>query len=307
MGYDSNVKIFNNDDKSMTFHPIYNESNIYITKQNIQNMLKRGGIEDEISDLSIWQKAFVHNSYCENNDDLYTNQKFYGVLNDEDRVKNPLILPLQPESSESYEWLGDGILQAVMAHYLYNRYYDQQEGFLTKLRSKLVKTETLSKLAIALRFDKFVIMSKHIEIVCNGRRNNTILEDAFEGFIGAMMCDFGKNDKSKGFDKCYTFIVNMMEKYIDITQLIIHDDNYKDQLMRYFQKNFSGKLPRYEQKEVLIVQNENNIQTRRFHMVVYDLEGKIIGSGIQKSKRDAEQQAAKEALRQYGIMNAFVK
>ncbi len=288
-------------------YPIYNESNIYVSKENIQNMLKRGGITDEISDIDIWQKAFVHNSYCKNNDDLYKNEKFYGRLDEEDRVKNPAILPLQPESSESYEWLGDGILQAVMAHYLYNRYKSQQEGFLTKLRSKLVKTETLCKLAFALRFDKFVMMSKHIEIVCNGRRNNTIMEDAFEGFIGAMMCDFGKDDKSVGFDKCYTFIVNMMEKYIDITQLIIHDDNYKDQLMRYFHKNFGGKLPRYELKEVINVVGENNIITRRFHILVYDTEGKMIGSGIQKNKRDAEQHAAKEALKQYGITNAYVQ
>jgi ribonuclease-3 len=142
-----------------------------------------------------------------------------------------------------------------MAHYLYNRYNDQQEGFLTKLRSKLVKTETLSKLALNLRFDKFVIISKHIELVCNGRKNNTILEDAFEGFIGAMMCDFGKDDKSRGFDLCYKFIVTLIEKYIDITQLIIHDDNYKDQLMRYFQKNFNGQLPIYKDLEPINVKN----------------------------------------------------
>lgn len=312
MGYESNMNIISKEEyESMekTIYPVYNESNIYITKQNIQNMLKRGGIEDEISEssLSQWQKAFVHNSYCENNDDLYKNEKFYGVLNEEDRIKNPNILPLQPDSSESYEWLGDGILQAVMAHYLYNRYNDQQEGFLTKLRSKMVKTETLSKLALALRFDKFVIISKHIEIICRGRKNNTILEDAFEGFIGAMMCEFGKDDKARGFDKCYTFIVNMMEKYIDITQMIIHDDNYKDQLMRYFHKNFGGKLPRYELKDTINIKGDNNVVTRRFHMVIYDLDGKLIGSGIQKSKRDAEQQAAREALKQYGITNAYIQ
>ncbi len=289
-------------------YPVYNESNVYITKEIIQKMLKRGGIMDEISDLAMWQKAFVHASYsaAQWERDPVKNEKFYGVLNAEDLVKNPQMMPLQPDSSESFEWLGDGILQAIMAHYLYNRYPNQQEGFLTKLRSKLVKTESLSKLALALRFDKFLIISKHIEIVCNGRKNNTILEDAFEGFIGAMMCDFGRTNRAQGFDKCYTFIVNMMEQYIDITQLIIHDDNYKDQLMRYFHKNFGGKLPRYELKEVINVQGENQIVTKRFHMVVYDLDGKLIGSGIQKNKQDAEQQAAREALKQYGITHAYL-
>lgn len=309
MGYESNLKVISQDEyekMEKNIYPVYNENNIYITKQNIQNMLKRGGIEDEIGDLPIWQKAFVHNSYCENNEELYKNEKFYGVLNEEDIINNPQILPLQPESSESAEWLGDGILQAVMAHYLYNRYYDQQEGFLTKLRSKLVKTETLSKLAIQLRFDKFIMVSKHIEIVCNARKNNTILEDAFEGFIGSMMCYFGKDDKARGFDICYKFIVTLMEKYIDITQYIIHDDNYKQQLMIYFQKNFDGQLPVYKDVDTINVKNEQGIVTRRFKVNVYDLNGKLIGTGTQKSKRDAQQQAAKAALNKYGISGNFL-
>lgn len=309
MGYDSNLKVITQEEyekMEKNIYPVYNESNIYVTKQNIQNMLKRGGIEEEISDLSLWQKAFVHNSYCENNEELYKNEKFYGVLNEEDIINNSQIIPLQSESSESFEWLGDGILQAVMAHYLYNRYYDQQEGFLTKLRSKLVKTETLSKLALHLRFDKFIMVSKHIEIVCNARKNNTILEDAFEGFIGSMMCDFGKNDKARGFDMCYKFIVTLMEKYIDITQYIIHDDNYKQQLMIYFQKNFDGKLPVYKDVETINVKNEQGIVTRRFKVNVYDINGKLIGSGTQKSKRDAQQQAAKAALNKFGISGNFI-
>jgi ribonuclease-3 len=309
MGYESNLKVISKEEyekMEKNIYPIYNENNTYVSKQNIQNMLKRGGIEEEISDLTLWQKAFVHNSYCENNEELYKNEKFYGILNEEDIINNPEIIPLQPESSESFEWLGDGILQAVMAHYLYNRYYDQQEGFLTKLRSKLVKTETLSKLALHLRFDKFIMVSKHIEIVCNARKNNTILEDAFEGFIGSMMCDFGKNDKAHGFDMCYKFIVTLMEKYIDITQYIIHDDNYKQQLMIYFQKNFDGKLPVYKDVETLNVKNEQGIVTRRFKVNVYDINGKLIGSGTQKSKRDAQQQAAKAALNKYGISGNFI-
>jgi dsRNA-specific ribonuclease len=96
-----------------------------------------------------------------------------------------------------------------------------------------------------------------------------------------------------------------MEKYIDITTMIVYDDNFKDQLMRYFQKNYEGQLPRYELKETINVKNNDGIITKRFHMVVYNIEGEIIGSGIQKNKRDAEQSAAKEALSYYGIVHKF--
>jgi ribonuclease-3 len=286
--------------------PIYNESNIYVTSQNIQNILRRGGIEEEIGDLGVWQKVFVHESYASSNDELVRNEKFYGILNEEDRVRNPEIMPLQPESSERMEWLGDGILQGVIAHYLYSRFTDQQEGFLTTLRSKMVKTESLSKIALALKFDRFIILSKHIEIVCNGRRNHEILEDAFEAFLGAIMIDLGRGDYKRGFDLCYRFIITIFERYLDITQLILHNDNYKDQLMRYFQRTFRGKLPRYEMKRVINVKNEETgIVTRRFHMVVYNLEGVQIGSGIDKSKREAEQKAAKEGLLHYGATSEF--
>ena len=238
--------------------------------------------------IDIFQKAFIHKSYIESsyeNEELRKkNEKYFGTLDvNTDDFKN--CIQLYNTSNEVIEWLGDSVIQSVSAIYLYERFKTQQEGFLTKIRSKLVKTESLSKLALSLGFDKYIMISKHIEVLSNGRKNNPILEDCFEAFIGCMMNYFGASSKKEGFDKCYTFIVSIIEKFIDITELIIVDDNFKDQLM------IETTLP-------------NGIINRKFHIIVKDTKGKVVGQGISKSKKEAEKLSAKQALMYYGITNS---
>jgi dsRNA-specific ribonuclease len=244
------------DKNEKKIYPIFNENNFYITKEIIQSILQKANINSEINNLEIWQKSFIHKSYCVQSD-FKKNEKFYGSLDLNDNNSTNTIMPLQNDSNEVLEWLGDGIIQSVVAIYLYKRYNSQREGFLTKIRSKLVKTETLSKLALFLNFDKYLIISKHIEIICNGRKNSRILEDSFEAFIGAMMNDFGSKNEEEGFRICNTFIINIIEQKIDITDLIINDDNFKDQLMRFYQKQYNGKFPIYEQKTLITTTNES--------------------------------------------------
>ena len=298
----SSLNIFEDKNEKKIF-PIYNENNFYITKEIIQSILKKANINQEINNLEIWQKSFIHKSYCTQSD-FKKNEKFYGNIELNDGVDNNM-MPLQNDSNEVLEWLGDGIIQSVVAIYLYKRYNSQREGFLTKIRSKLVKTETLSKLALHLNFDKYLIISKHIEIMCNGRKNSRILEDSFEAFIGAMMSYFGAKNEAYGFNICSTFIVNIIEQKIDITELIINDDNFKDQLMRFYQKKYNGKFPKYEQKTLITQINENGITNKKFHMFVRDNDNNIIGEGIARSKKEAEQKAAKGALMYFGISNGF--
>ena len=303
---DSNDSDSSNNLIEKKIYPVYNENNFYITKEIIQSILQKGNINREVNNLNIWQQAFVHKSYCKNND-FKKNEKFYGSIdsiNINDN-KNINILPLQNDSNEVLEWLGDGIIQSVAAIYLYKRFKNQREGFLTKIRSKLVKTESLSKLALYLGFDKYLIISKHIEIICNGRKNSRILEDCFEAFIGAMMNVFGAKNEEEGFSVCNTFIINIIEQKIDITELIINDDNFKDQLMRFYQKKYNGKFPIYEQKTIITTTNENGIQSKKFHMFVRDNDNNIIGEGIARSKKEAEQKAAKAALMYFGISNGY--
>lgn len=309
MNHDSNSdnsSISSSEGKLMEkkIYPVYNESNIYITKEIIQNILKIANIKKEIINLEIWQQAFVHKSYYEQND-FKKNEKYFGAIDGIDINKNKHLMPLQKDSNEVLEWLGDGIIQSIAAIYLYKRFQNQREGFLTKIRSKLVKTETLSKLALSLNFDKYLIISKHVEIICNGRKNARILEDCFEAFIGAMINDFGRETEEEGFRICNQFIVNIIERNVDLTELIMNDDNYKDQLMRYYQKQFNGKFPIYEQKTIITTIGDNGIANKKFHMFVRDVENNIIGEGIARSKKEAEQKAAKAALMHFGISNGY--
>lgn len=297
--------ISNNEDRvEKKIYPVYNENNFYITKEIIKSILNKCNINEEVNNLNIWQQAFVHKSYCKNND-FVKNEKYYGCIDSININNNNNIIPLQNDSNEVLEWLGDGIIQSVVAIYLHKRFNTQREGFLTKIRSKLVKTDTLSKLALSLDFDKYLIISKHIEIICNGRKNARILEDCFEAFIGAMMKIYGNKNESYGFNICNTFIINIIEKNIDFTEIIMVDDNFKDQLMRLYQKKYNGKYPIYEQKTLITTTNENGLVNKKFHMFVRDIENNIIGEGIARSKREAEQKAAKSALMYFGISNGY--
>ena len=289
---------------NLKIYPVLNDTNILITKKEVQEILLIGGIKEEIQDLEIYQRALIHKSYIEDND-FIKNEKYYGNISALNQDENPHILPLQKISNEVLEWLGDGIIQGVSANYLYNRYKGQKEGFLTKIRSRLVRTATLSKFALILGLDKYLIISKHVEIICCGRENSKILEDSFEAFIGAMMEDFGVEKEEYGFKIIYKFLINLIENKIDITALILNDDNYKDQLMRYFQKKYNGKYPEYEQQSVENITNNNGIVNRRFNMCVRDNDNKIIGEGSAKSKKEAEQKAAKNALMYFGIFNGY--
>jgi len=90
-------------------------------------------------------------------------------------------------------------------------------------------------------------MSQYVEHMCNGRNNAKILEDTYEAFIGALVEDFGLDSSCNGYNYCYKFCINCIEEVIDMPELILKDDNYKDKLMRYFQKIYDGKFPKYNE------------------------------------------------------------
>lgn len=281
-------------------YPVYNESNILICENEIQNILKKGNVKENIFNIKIWQQSFIHKSMFKGSD-FIKNRKYFGNI--DGIINNNKVLKLQDNSNEVLEWLGDGFIQSIIALYLYKRYPNSNEGFLTRIRSRLVKTETLSKLAIALNFDKYMIISKHVEIICNGRRNSKLLEDCFEAFLGAMVYDF-ENNKNLGnaYEIVTNFLITVIEKYIDITDLILKDDNFKDQLMRYFQKEFNGEYPKYEEISVENNISSTGVSNRKFHTCVKDINGNIIGEGIAKAKRESQQKAAENALKHYGII-----
>jgi len=255
----------------------YNTNNILIKDDDILNIMKTLNIQDfKCNNLSLYQRAFVHKSY--------TQLKDYEEYNNEYNS-----IKLFNISYETLEFVGDAFLGNIIANYLYNRYFHMHkmdEGFLTKLKIRFVCGEQLAYLSKCLGFDKYMIISKHIEENCEGRSNTNILEDILEAFLGAIYED--KQD----FKLVEKFIVNVIEKYVDFSETILYDNNYKDQILRYFQHNYQ-LYPTYKTKK-----NEEN----KYECKLYK-EDEYIVSGYGNSKKKSEQDASKRALIKYHVLS----
>ena len=178
-------------------------------------------------------------------------------------------------NNERLEFLGDSILDAVISDYLYHRYPDAKEGFLTEMRSKIVNGEKLKELARLIRLNDFIIQKGSQE-----KNITKIHEDAFEALIGAIYLD-------QGYAKTAKFVRKViLDKFIDFEDLEDLNLNYKSQLIEWAQKT---------KKSVSFVSNTLANEVKCFSSeVVFDK--KTIGIGKGHSKKEAEQNAAKEAI-----------
>jgi ribonuclease-3 len=191
------------------------------------------------------------------------------------------------ESYERYEYLGDSVLNLVVANYLFVKYNNEAEGFLTRIRTKLVNGKTLSNFAKKINLGKYIIMSSNVEHI-NGRTNNRILEDVFESLICAIYLDLG-------FKNAETFIIDCIHKYINIDDLET-DDNYKDILLRFCQGKMQS-IPTYS-----TINTEGPPHDRDFTVVCL-IQGMKYKQGQGKCKKIAEQNSARETLRYFGQIN----
>jgi ribonuclease-3 len=256
----------------MEYNP-YNPKNIPFKEKDILEILGKHGVYS-IRNQEIFQNAMVHSSYV-SRAEYTTPQGEKTTLAD----KPSGCLGLFPESYERLEHLGDSILGASVATYLSRRFPTQQEGFLTNLRKEIVCNSMLGILTQKIGLDKFYVISRHNEDVCAGRQNIKKLGDILEAFIGALWTD-SKND----FPTVYTFIISLIEKYIDIPLILQNDTNYKDQLQKFCQ-TFLKYTPVYK-----MVSSING------YTMISLGQDKEIGRGFATTKKQAEQLAAKEAL-----------
>jgi ribonuclease III len=272
---------------------ILNEKNIFITKKNIETTLKKYDIIHKVKNIDNFRTAFVHISYlkCQQLTD-----KFIKLLKEIEPISNKSeAIPLQNNSYEVLEFLGDAVIHSVLAEYLYRRYPDKDQGFLTKLRTKIEKGETLNKFSRKLGFDKYAIISRNIEL-SGGRDNNiNIMEDIFEAFIGALKLE-------TDYETCQKFIINLIDSEIDFAELINTEDNYKELLMQYFHKNGYRTTPTYH-----LINTIDEKPRKLFEMIVKNPEGKEIGRGTSTSKVSAAQIAAQMALNKLGQIKEIIE
>ena len=257
----------------MEYNP-YNPKNVSFKEKDILNILLIHGVQYSIKNLEIFQNAMIHSSYVSRTE-YVTPQGDLSVL-----VDKPVgCLGLFPESYERLEHLGDSVLGAIVATYLSRRFPTQQEGFLTNLRKEIVCNAMLGTLTQKIGLDKFYVISRHNEDVCAGRQNTKKLGDILEAFIGALWTDSDNN-----FPIVQTFVVSLIEKYIDIPKILQNDTNFKDQLQKYCQ-TFLKYTPVYK-----MVSSING-----YTMIALGQEQEI-GRGSALTKKQAEQLAAQDAL-----------
>ena len=175
---------------------------------------------------------------------------------------------------ERLEFLGDAILGAVVADILYKYFPNKDEGFLTKVRSKIVSRESLNTLSLKLKFDKYVVSKSDIS------HNKHVYGDVFEAFIGAVYLDQGYQITKKFINRV------LFEEYIDIKDIVNIDTNYKSRLLEWGQK----KKVSVEFKTHISANSENS-----FTSVVL-IENEIYGQGKGANKKESEQIASRVAI-----------
>lgn len=192
-------------------------------------------------------------------------------------------------NNERLEFLGDAVLGAVVADILYEHYGRKQEGFLTTVRSKIVKRETLNKLAVKIGIDKFVKHSGPVTSAHNSHMNG----NAFEAFIGAIYID-------RGYSYCKKFMQEKVFKhYIDIEKTASLEENFKSRLIEWCQK--------YQLDFKFDTESSfaNDGHTPKFSTKIY-IESVLCGSGQGYSKKESHQKASREAMKKIRNNNAFV-
>ena len=277
----------------------YNFNNKLIDIDKIKYILTQYNIVDAPRNLELYQQAFIHRSYSKKkNMDLI---KELGIVD-----KPEGALDLMDCDSERLEFLGDSILGSIIAQYLYERYNNQDEGFLTKLKIKLVRAEALAYYSKELKLGEYIIMSRHMEDKCNGRNSTSILEDCFEAFIGALFLDFNETEikgydfySGIGYQICEQFIINFIEEKVDFTELILQDHNYKDKLLKQFQIKYH-QPPKYT---TIDIEGSNTDKTFIVGVMLPENDTVVFAKGIGSSKKKAEQDASKNTLIAMGVMD----
>lgn len=180
--------------------------------------------------------------------------------------------------NERLEFLGDAVLSSVTADYLYSRFRNEREGFLSKSRSRLVCRESLNNIAIKVGIDKLIPPS-----ALGTQHNSYIYGNAFEALIGAIYSD-------KGYSYCRRFLLERVFPVVpDIDNIIKADNNYKSRLIEWSQKG--------HRTVAFNLLSENNRSNGCHFISEVTIDGLPYGTGEGFSKRESEQKAACEALK----------
>jgi ribonuclease-3 len=217
-------------------------------------------MEMTFGDSKLLRQAFTHSSYI-----------------NENRMK-----PYQ--DNERLEYLGDAVLELAISEYLFQTYPRMSEGELTKLRASIVCEPSLVGFAESLDFGRFVLLGKGEELT-GGRTRPALLADVFESFVGALYLD-------QGFEAVRQFLKSHVFPKISQGHMPLAMD-YKSELQEKIQQDNRGPL------DYRIIEERGPAHEKEFVSEVW-LNDRFLGTGIGRSKKEAEQRAAAEALETWG-------
>lgn len=184
-------------------------------------------------------------------------------------------------NNERLEYLGDAILSTIVAEYLFKKYPTQKEGFLTKMRSKIVKRKTLNKVAESMGLD--MILSEYSQ----GIMSQSMLGNALEALVGAIYIEYG-------YSKTRNYVIeHILMQHLDVHELEVLDDNYKSLLLEWSQKH--GNEVEYK------LLSKTKLNKRDRFKVGVNINGKQIAFAEDFNKKSAEQTASSLVLKKLNI------
>ena len=186
------------------------------------------------------------------------------------------------QNNERLEYLGDAVLGTIVAEYLFKKYPGKNEGFLTKMRSKIVKRKALNKIGDKMGLD--VLLNEYNQT----RLSRSMLGNAVEALVGAVYLE-------RGYNGTRNFVIQkVLRNYVDVHELETIDDNYKSQLLEWCQKN--GQTVSYK-----LLARYKFEKRDRFKVAVV-INGQKMATADDYNKKSAEQTASEKAMQTLGIL-----
>jgi ribonuclease-3 len=180
-------------------------------------------------------------------------------------------------NNERLEYLGDSVISAILSDYLFEKFPDANEGFMTKIRSRIVNRDVLNQLAVSMGINKILISN-----INSQHPTRNLYGDALEALIGSVFLDKGYKKTKK------IFIKRILNKYIDLESIINTDTDYKSLVFEWVQKNKSNLIFTYNEEY------DFNMKKSVFSTTLL-INRVEMGVGQGSSKKEAEQEAASQA------------
>jgi ribonuclease-3 len=204
-------------------------------------------------DLRIYEIAFIHRSAS-------------FILPDGKRVNN-----------ERLEYLGDSVLDAILSDFLFAKFPNANEGFMTKIRSRIVNGEILNQLAISMDIDKLLVSNLSLN-----QQTKHLYGDALEALIGAIFLD-------RGFKKAEKFFIGkVLDKFLDFNSIVNTESDYKSLVFEWVQKKKTTLGFKYNE-------DYDFDQKKSVFTTILSIDKQVLGRGQGTSKKEAEQEAACQA------------